>query len=65
MGHARFLRGRQVISTHLLHATQGFGSALLHIFRLIQELGEVRFFPERPTDFFQFSIPDFSAEAQR
>ena len=60
-----FLQLRKNVSTSLLHAVPEFGSALLHIFRLIQELSEVEFFPERPAETFQFYIPDYATNSQR
>ena len=60
-----YLRFRKNLSLSLLHAVPEFGSALLHIFRLIQELSEVQFFPDRPAETYQFSILDFASNAQR
>ncbi|XP_076800448.1 dynein heavy chain domain-containing protein 1-like [Clavelina lepadiformis] len=56
---------RREIKDNLLHAVPEFGSALLHIFRLINELSEIQFLPVKPIQQFQYGIGDLEADIHR
>nr|XP_018667303.2 dynein heavy chain domain-containing protein 1-like [Ciona intestinalis] len=63
--HIRYMRIRRQITSLLLHANPDFGSALLHIFRLIQELSEIDLLPDKPNQVCQYSLAEFEADAHK
>jgi len=49
----------------LLHAVPDFGCALLHVFRLMYELSEVRFLPGPPVVALQYTIKEFESDSYK
>nr|XP_039270899.1 dynein heavy chain domain-containing protein 1-like isoform X1 [Styela clava] len=61
----RLIRMRTYLQLNLLHTIPEFGAALLHIFRLVGELMEVKMLPNKSSGIKQLPLVSFSADASQ